>query len=88
MTPSWNPKRMGVPKSNESGALDVFLMLFVQIDFLRTPWSAVSAQNILKILALTRRSPGSCQVQAIQPNPWRRTRGSGSGWNGKDQHST
>ena len=31
MTPSWNPKHMGVPKSNESGALDVFLMLFVQI---------------------------------------------------------
>jgi len=38
---------------NESGALDVFLMLFVQIDFLRTPWSAVNVQNILKILALS-----------------------------------
>jgi len=28
-------------------------MLFVQIDFLRTPWSAVNVQNILKILALS-----------------------------------
>src|SRR6266576_3079452 len=31
MTPSWNPKRVRVPKSNESAVLCAFLMLFVQI---------------------------------------------------------
>src|SRR6266436_4754858 len=31
MTPSWHPKLVRVPKSNESAVLCAFLMLFVQI---------------------------------------------------------